>query len=411
MGPRPISVIVVSRHRPDFLRRCLTAIGQLDHPRFETVVVACPGGAQVARKLGTAKVCDIDTANISTARNLGISRSAGEILAFIDDDAVPEPTWLWHLGGAFDDATVMQAGGVTLGRNGISVQHGAARVDPIGQTHPVAASGTDPVILAAEGERYPRLHGTNMAIRRQALVDQGGFDPRFAFYLDETDLSLRIARAGGATMFVPRAVVHHASGASAYRDADRTPLRVAEIAASTAVFHHKHCPSARWHDARTAFLAERRAWLLGHMYRGTLAPDRAARLIRELADGYSEGLTLTEAEDLCLPDNEATIPERQIDGSRDLYLVRRRGTDQPVFETASMLVQAGNRVTVFDLSPDTRYHGVAFTDGGFWLHRGGIFGRETRNEPLFQRATRDGRIRKTLDRIDGIRAKINLFRA
>ncbi len=32
--------------------------------------------------------------NISISRNVGIKNAAGEILAFIDDDAVPEPRWL-----------------------------------------------------------------------------------------------------------------------------------------------------------------------------------------------------------------------------------------------------------------------------------------------------------------------------
>jgi len=54
---------------------------------------------------------------------------------------------------------------------------------------------------------------------------------------------------------------------------------------------------------------------------------------------------------------------------------------------------------------------VAFTDDGFWLHRGGIFGREVREEPLFQKATREERIRTTLARIAGIRSKNPLFRA
>lgn len=411
MAAIPISVIVVSRHRPELLRRCLTAIGQLDHDRFETVVVACPRGAQVARSMGVAKVCDFDTANISVARNLGVSRASGDVLAFVDDDAVPEPTWLAHLADVFDDPAVVQAGGITLGRNGISVQHGATRVDAMGKSHAAAVSGTDPVVLASEGDRYPRLHGTNMAIRRQALADHGGFDPRFAFYLDETDLSLRIARAGGATMFVPKAIVHHASGASAFRDADRTPRQVAEIAASAAVFHRKHCAAALWCEARQGFLEDRKAWLVGHMHRGTLAPDVAARLIRELAEGYAEGLTRTEVEGLRLSDAEDAIPECRAAGRKDLYLVRRRATGNRVFETAKALVQAGNRVTVFDLRPDARYHRVAFTDDGFWLHRGGIFGREVREEPLFQKATREERIRTTLARIAGIRSKNPLFRA
>ncbi|MDP4990467.1 MAG: glycosyltransferase, partial [Marivita lacus] len=264
-----ISVIIVSRDRPDWLTRCLRAVAQLDYPRFETIVVACPAGEKVARQAGWARVIGCDRANISAARNMGVAAAQGEVVAFLDDDAVPEPLWLAQLARVFDDPEIAQAGGTTLGRNGISVQHGAARVDATGQSRAVDTSTTQPVVVPLFGDQVPRLHGTNMALRRSVVLEQSGFDERFAFYLDETDLTYRIARAGGKTMFVPKAVVHHASGPSRYRDAERTPRHVFEIAASAAVFHGKHCPVADRDTARVTFQAERRRWILRHMQRGT----------------------------------------------------------------------------------------------------------------------------------------------
>jgi GT2 family glycosyltransferase len=411
MAHLPISVIVVSRHRPEFLKRCLTAIGQLDHPRFETIVVACPAGAEVARAMGLAKVCPFDATNISVARNLGVTQAAGEVVAFIDDDAVPEPTWLWHLGRGFEDRRVAQAGGVTLGRNGISVQHGAARVDPMGQTHPVSLSGDEPFAVEAEGDRVPRVHGTNMAIRRAVLANLGGFDPRFAFYLDETDLSVRIARAGGHTVFVPGAVVHHASGASAFRDAERVPKRVDVIAASAAVFHRKHCMENMRAEAKARFLAERRAWLLKHMSGGALTPDKALKFIRELERGYEAGLELDAEQVDPLPTTGARLSEMPQPVRKDLCLLRNRDTGDAVLERARDLVRSGNRVTVFDLRPDGRFHHVRFTADGYWLHRGGIFGRELRDEPLLRRSTREARVQATLKRLSNIRSKNQIERA
>lgn len=43
-----VSVIIVSRERPDALRRCLLGISQLQYRAFEVVVVACPAGIAVA---------------------------------------------------------------------------------------------------------------------------------------------------------------------------------------------------------------------------------------------------------------------------------------------------------------------------------------------------------------------------
>lgn len=399
MAALPISVIVVSRNRPKWLRRCLLALGQLDYPRFEIRVVACSDGASVARKMGGVAVHDLDRPNISAARNLGVSLARGTVMAFVDDDAVPEPTWLAHLARVFDDPNVAQAGGTTLGRNGISVQHAASRVDVFGRSYPLAVDAAEPVPVTSSADRYPRLHGTNMAIRRDCLVAQGGFDERFAFYLDETDLTLRLARAGGGTMFVPKAVVHHASGESAFRGADRTPRSVFEIAASAAVFHAKHCPDAVAQEARDMFLLGRRNWLLQHMHSGALAQDTAYRLIRDLRRGYDAGWRRPAAMPREFPDPKDTVPEARTETGRDVYLSR-----PPTPSRLRSLIEAGHRVSVFDHKPDARFHQVTFTDAGYWRHTGGIFGRELRSEPLLQRGTRARRLRRTLDRLSDIRA-------
>ena len=92
-----VSVVVVSRGRPEALTLCLTGLGQLIHPNFEIVVVADPEGLAATLAAGwgdRVKMVSCDVPNISIARNLGIEQAAGEVVAFIDDDAVPEPTWL-----------------------------------------------------------------------------------------------------------------------------------------------------------------------------------------------------------------------------------------------------------------------------------------------------------------------------
>lgn len=405
MAQLPISVVVVSWNRPDWLRRCLRAIGQLDYARYETIVVACSDGTEVARAMGIGTVLTVDRANISAARNLGGSAASGDAVAFIDDDAVPEPTWLWHLAKAFEIPNIVQAGGTTLGRNGISVQHAAARVAASGQSHPVAGLDRDISVIDPEGDLYPRLHGTNMIIRRTTLVAHGGFDERFAFYLDETDLSYRISRSGGQTACVPCAVVHHASGPSHYRNHERTPRHVFEIAASAAVFHRKHCPPDQWDAARQAFLAKRRTWIIDHMVRGTLTPDRAHALISELADGYDAGISRRP-----LPEPAFTAPSifqsnPRREGCKDIFLTASRKDRSAMRNKARSLVDEGHRVTLFEYRPTARYHRVTFTDEGYWLHTGGIYGRETRTEPVLQQATLAERIEKTRTRLAGIRTK------
>ena len=77
-----------------------------------------------------------------------------------------------------------------------------------------------------------------MAVRRDVLAALGGFDPAYHFYLDETDLNMRLAQAGHATALCPRALVHHGFAASTRRRKDRVPADLFDIGASWAVF----CP-------------------------------------------------------------------------------------------------------------------------------------------------------------------------
>ena len=246
MSHRPVSVVVVSRHRPERLAICLRAISQLYYPNFEVIVVADTDALRRVAPAEPIRSVAFDVPNIAVARNLGVAAAAGEVIAFIDDDAVPEPTWLDYLTQPFNASNVAASGGYVVGRNGFSLQWGALSVDREGWDHPIEMQSEETVVLPAEpGERAIRTQGTNMAIRRSVLADLGGFDPAFHFLHEESDLNMRIARAGLLTAIVPRARVVHFSAPSERRRRDRTPRTLYQIGASTAVFHKKYLQSRK----------------------------------------------------------------------------------------------------------------------------------------------------------------------
>ncbi|TDK44386.1 glycosyltransferase family 2 protein, partial [Antarcticimicrobium luteum] len=292
-GALTVSVVIVSRDRPEALCRCLLGVSQLRYDPFEVVVVADAAGRAALRALPAAAhvtLVEFDAANISAARNAGIAAAAGEVVAFLDDDAVPEPTWLGYLTAAFADPAVAAAGGFVRGRSGISFQSRGAMVDAEGRQTPLDLDPGRITLLTASPGRAIKTEGTNMAFRRSVLAALGGFDPRYRFFLDETDLNLRLAERGAVTALVPLAQVHHGFDESPRRRADRVPRDLTEIGASWAVFLARHCPQARrgavWADVQAA--ERRRA--LRHMVAGRLEPRDVAPLLAGLRAGHAEGL-------------------------------------------------------------------------------------------------------------------------
>lgn len=390
MSDQTVSVIIVSRGRPDALRRCLLGVGQIQYRSFEVVVVACPAGIAVTEEKGVLagiKCIAFDEANISAARNLGLANAAGDIVAFIDDDAVPEPQWLRHLTAPAARADVAAMGGYVRGRNGISFQYKARTLDSYGAPQEVEIDPLQATVLVPPRGRAIKTEGTNMAFRRDVLIEIGGFDPAFRFYLDETDVNMRLARAGHATALVPLAQVHHGFAASATRRADRVPSDLFEIGASWAVFQRKHIPkedrAEHWRDQRTI----ERKRLLEHMVAGRLEPRDVRRLMKRLTAGFAEGETRSFGgarlpRHALLPFRPVASPPRK----SSFHAVRGlRGTK--AIEEAAARVRKGELASLLVLSPTALFHRVEFTAQGIWLQRGGMFGRSERSGRLFRLTT------------------------
>ncbi|APX22456.1 MAG: glycosyl transferase [Rhodobacteraceae bacterium] len=386
MDAPSVSVVIVSRGRPDALRLCLTGVAQLDHPVFEVIVVACPQGAAVVADRSDAdriKLVPFDEPNISAARNLGIAQAAGEVVAFLDDDAVPEPTWLARLSAPFINPDVAAAGGFVRGRNGIDFQWRARTVTAGLEESELTLDGEDPVAPEPRAGRAIKLQGTNMAHRRSVLMRMGGFDPAYRFFLDETDLDLRHAEAGHRVVVVPLAQVHHGYAESLRRAADRTPRDLTEIGASVAVFLRRHCDKAGHAAAWKRIRAEQRRRLLRHMERGPLGPDDVLRLLRGLDHGWREGRARPLSTLKPMPDAPSpflAFPGRP--GAPRTVLAGRPWRRAGLRREAQRLVREGRIVSLYRFSHTALFHRVRFHPEGFWEQIGGLWGRSDRGDPI-----------------------------
>ncbi|MDJ1009550.1 MAG: glycosyltransferase family 2 protein [Paracoccaceae bacterium] len=396
--PARISVVVASRGRPDFLARCLMALDQALWPSVEIVVVADEAGRAVVADRSNLKCIAFDAANLSAARNAGIAAAGGDIVAFIDDDAVAEPMWLAAIAHAFRDNAVGAVTGPVLGRNGISLQSAAETIRSDATT---VRSGVEGGTRRAVPGQAPKTVGTNMAFRADLLRAAGGFDETFRFYLDDADLNMRLGAMGVLMAYAPLAVVHHATAASPRRRADRTPVDLAGIGHSTAAFLRRHHPAEEIAEKLADARAREHARLLRALQTGALEPRDIPRLLAGFDKGAERGREAGAPALATFGPAPAFLP-RPSASARHAVVAGAGRTRRKARATAARLRAEGAIVSLFEFSYTGLYHKVRFVDG-IWVQTGGLWGRSERSGPLLRWTTRRARLETETARIVNVR--------
>lgn len=404
MKASPVSLIIVSQKRPEHLLRLLQSLRHQTHDNFEVIVAA---DTEPLPFVNHVKYIPFTNANISAARNAGIAIAAGEIIAFCDDDSIPDPPWLERLASPFVNKEIGAATGFTRGRNGISRQWGAMRFDLRGQDHPFEIDETQPFEVFEPSQDMPiKLIGTNMAFRKSALMEINGFDENFRFFLDETDAKLRLDQAGWKTAIIPHAQVHHHYAASDRRTQNRAPTDLFEIGASKAYFCKTHMNSD-YDPALRDFTNEQLIRLTVLVEQHKLKRRVVTPVMVSLGNGISEGLQRKPA-----ASSLKTLPSEfqrfEITGSEHIILCVGPRDGEWMSNIVEELVNAGKCVSVVQLLPSPRYFQAEFK-GGYWLHRGGLFGRSIRTQPIVQFTSYKRRFRKEIHRISTLHPVDEIF--
>jgi GT2 family glycosyltransferase len=208
-GPWPrVSVVVCTHNGAGTLAQCLDAVHGLSYPNFELIVVddgSSDDSADIARSRG-ATLVRTEHRGLSAARNAGTKGASGEIVAFLDDDAFPDPDWLHYV------AAQLQANG----HGGI----GGPNIPPDDDSlvaDCVAAAPGGPIHVLISDREAEHVPGCNMAFRKSALEEIGGFDERFRVAGDDVDVCWRLQEAGQTLGFSAGAVVMHRRRDSIWR--------------------------------------------------------------------------------------------------------------------------------------------------------------------------------------------------
>ena len=166
----------------------------------------------IARREGPAfRIVREPELGLSAARNRALAVARSDVVAFLDDDAVPRPGWLRALRASFDGTRVVGAGGRVL--PAFSAPPPRWLTPELHGALSAFDAGDEPCILRYGQHNYP--HGANIAFRVSAARACGGFSTRLGFRggallaHEETDLCYRLEAAGGEIRYAPDAIVDH----------------------------------------------------------------------------------------------------------------------------------------------------------------------------------------------------------
>lgn len=210
------SVVIATYRRPAFVEECLDHLErQSVTPERIVVVDASPDHETrdvVSRHPGVEyRRNQRGIGSTATSRAIGIADLDEDVVAFIDDDAFAEPDWLERLLEPYDDPTVAAVGGRAL--NG---QPGEEH-DGLGSVGLLLPDGRLTGHFAADPGRLldvDHMLGANMSVRMSVVRELGGIRDFYpgTCLREETDIALRIRRAGLRIVYTPFATVRHVAG-------------------------------------------------------------------------------------------------------------------------------------------------------------------------------------------------------
>jgi len=203
----PISIIIPTYARPQALHSCLESIAGLDYEARGFEVIVVDDGSPAPLREVAARFADRLDVRVereenrgpAAARNAGAALARGPLLAFTDDDCLPDPGWLRALASRHLEAPEKVIGGRTIN---VLTQNPYSAASQFILDLVYAHYNTDP-----EHARF--FASNNLAVPRELFLDIGGFDARFRT-AEDRELCDRWRHDGRGMIYAREAMVRHA---------------------------------------------------------------------------------------------------------------------------------------------------------------------------------------------------------
>lgn len=240
---RLFSIVIPNFNGEEFIDECMRSILASHYSDFEVIVIDNNSTDASLSKLNEftydKRVTVIPlTKNIHYApsNNLGIARSKGEFLLFLNNDTIIDVDCLdeiLKIFNHFSNVDALQC--LLLNMSDHRMQPLGGGLDYSGRLLPIAYLWNNNSILKDQKRLFWGT-GAALAIRRSALERVNGFDPDLP--TDEVDLCWRINLGGGKIVLAPKAVVYHFGSASFGNELNSKRVYYAELSMLTALIRN-----------------------------------------------------------------------------------------------------------------------------------------------------------------------------
>ena len=224
-----VSIILLTRDQPDFLRKSLTSIFlRTQNARFEVILVDNGSRQPETRRLiehwrqtEPERFCcyPVDSPfNFSAINNRAAEKASGELLLFLNNDIeVISPDWIRQMA-----AQALQPGIGVVGPRLVypdhTVQHAGVALDPDSAALHVhkglAFDAAGYMGRLAVPSNFSAISAACMLVKKDLFLAQQGFDERFAVAFGDVEFCLRLLKAGYRHVMMPQIHLFHFKSAT-----------------------------------------------------------------------------------------------------------------------------------------------------------------------------------------------------
>jgi len=227
-----VSIIILNWNGERHLPRCLEAVAAQTFSDYEVIVLdnasTDRSAEQIEKHWPAFRVIRFErNLGFAIANNRGAALAAGEWLAFLNNDAFPEPGWLLSLVKAsrehpefsFFSSRLVYAEQPDLIQSSGDVYNVSGFAWPRDNNRPTekSPSGCGEVFSPCAAAAF---------YKRTAFLEAGGFDEEFSSHHEDVELGFRLRLLGHRCLYAPDAVAAHIGSASYGRESDRTVYQV-----------------------------------------------------------------------------------------------------------------------------------------------------------------------------------------